>query len=51
MIPARLKISGIYVNSILAKTEATLAGYDEAIILNQDGHVCEGHGREYLHSG
>jgi len=44
MIPARLKISGIYVNSILAKTEATLAGFDEAIILNQDGHVCEGTG-------
>jgi branched-chain amino acid aminotransferase len=44
MIPARLKISGIYVNSILAKTEATLAGFDEAIILNQDGHVCEGSG-------
>ena len=44
MIPARLKISGIYINSILAKTEATLAGFDEAIILNQDGHVCEGTG-------
>ncbi len=44
MIPARLKICGIYVNSILAKTEATLAGYDEAIILNHDGHVCEGSG-------
>ncbi|MCH8198848.1 MAG: branched-chain amino acid transaminase [Chloroflexi bacterium] len=44
MMPARLKISGIYVNSILAKTEATLAGFDEAIILNQDGHVCEGTG-------
>jgi branched-chain amino acid aminotransferase len=44
MIPARFKISGIYVNSILAKTEATLAGFDEAIILNQDGHVCEGSG-------
>ena len=44
MIPARLKISGIYVNSILAKTEATMAGFDEAIILNQDGHVCEGSG-------
>ncbi|MCH7605849.1 MAG: aminotransferase class IV, partial [Chloroflexi bacterium] len=44
MIPARLKISGIYVNSILAKTEATLAGFDEAIILNHDGHVCEGSG-------
>ena len=44
MIPARFKISGIYLNSILAKTEATLAGFDEAIILNQDGHVCEGSG-------
>jgi branched-chain amino acid aminotransferase len=44
MIPARLKISGIYVNSILAKTEATMAGFDEAIILNHDGHVCEGSG-------
>ncbi len=44
MIPARLKICGIYVNSILAKTEATMAGFDEAIILNQDGHVCEGSG-------
>ena len=43
MIPA-LKISGIYVNSILAKTEATLAGFDEAILLNQDGDVCEGSG-------
>ncbi|MCH8347401.1 MAG: aminotransferase class IV [Proteobacteria bacterium] len=27
-----------------AKTEATLAGFDEAIILNHDGHVCEGSG-------
>jgi branched-chain amino acid aminotransferase len=44
MIPARLKISGIYINSILAKTEATMAGFDEAIILNHDGHVCEGSG-------
>ena len=44
MIPARFKISGIYVNSILAKTEATMAGFDEAILLNQDGHVCEGSG-------
>jgi len=44
MIPARLKICGIYVNSILAKTEATMSGFDEAIILNQDGHVCEGSG-------
>ena len=44
MLPARLKICGIYANSILAKTEATMAGFDEAIILNHDGHVCEGSG-------
>lgn len=44
MIPARLKIAGTYVNSILAKTEATLAGFDEAILLNQAGHVSEGSG-------
>ena len=44
MIPTQIKSSGIYVNSILAKTEATLAGFDEAIILNQDGHVAEGSG-------
>ncbi len=43
-IPPRVKISGHYVNSILAKTEATLAGYDEAIMLNQDGNVSEGSG-------
>lgn len=42
MLPTRIKSSGIYVNSILAKTEATLAGFDEAIILNHDAHVCEG---------
>lgn len=44
MIPPRLKISGIYVNSILAKTEAVLAGFDEAILLNQSGYVSEGTG-------
>ena len=44
MIPTQIKSSGIYVNSILAKTEATLAGFDEAILLNQDGHVAEGSG-------
>ena len=44
IIPPRVKISGHYVNSILAKTEAVLAGYDEAIMLNQDGNVSEGSG-------
>ncbi len=44
MIPPRFKISGIYVNSVLAKTEATLSGFDEAIMLTADGHVSEGTG-------
>ena len=41
-IPPRGKIAGSYVNSALAKTDALRAGYDEAIVLNQTGHVCEG---------
>lgn len=41
-IPARAKITGAYVNSALAKTEAHLAGFDEAIVLNEDGQVAEG---------
>lgn len=41
MIPARGKLNGAYINSALAKTEANLAGYDEALVLNQDGHVSE----------
>jgi len=41
MIPARGKISGAYVNSALIKSEAVLAGYDEAIVLSSDGHVSE----------
>ena len=40
--PARTKSTGIYVNSALAKTEAFLNGYDEAIVLNQNGNVSEG---------
>ena len=44
IIPPRVKISGHYVNSILAKTEATLAGFDEAIMLTPDGFVSEGSG-------
>ncbi len=41
-IPARGKINGAYVNSSLAITEARRAGYDDAILLNEDGHVSEG---------
>lgn len=42
MIPARGKIVGAYVNSALSKTDAQLAGFDEAIVLSQSGHVSEG---------
>ncbi len=38
------KASGTYLNSILAKIEATKAGYDEAILLDPTGYVCEGSG-------
>lgn len=41
-IPARGKISGAYVNSAFIKTDAERAGFDEAIVLNADGHVSEG---------
>jgi len=38
------KVTGGYVNSVLAKTAAVRAGYDEAILLNSDGVVAEGSG-------
>lgn len=40
-IPARGKLNGTYVNSAFAKSDAMLSGFDEAILLNQDGHVSE----------
>lgn len=42
MIPARAKISGAYVNSAFAKSEALMGGFDEAIMLTAEGHVSEG---------
>jgi branched-chain amino acid aminotransferase len=42
MIPARGKVSGAYVNSALVKTDAARAGFDDALLLTQDGHVSEG---------
>lgn len=42
MAPPRAKITGLYVNSALAKSEAVQNGYDEAILLSHDGHVSEG---------
>jgi len=40
--PPRAKITGLYVNSALAKSEAISNGFDEAIMLSHDGHVAEG---------
>ncbi len=40
-IPARGKITGAYANSALIKSDALLAGYDEALVLNEDGHLSE----------
>ncbi len=44
MMPTGVKIAGLYTTSILAKTEAIKAGFDEAVLLNWDGTVSEGSG-------
>src|ERR1700680_1898772 len=41
---ARAKFAGTYANSILANQEATIDGYDEALLLDVDGFVAEGSG-------
>jgi branched-chain amino acid aminotransferase len=43
LIPAA-KASGQYLNSVLAKVEADKAGYEEGILLDQNGYLCEGTG-------
>lgn len=43
-IPARGKVSGAYANSTMIKSDALLAGFDDALILNADGHVSEASG-------
>ena len=42
VIPARGKVAGAYVNSALIKTDANRAGFDEALVLDHNGHVSEG---------
>lgn len=42
--PVRGKLTGLYVNGALAKTEANENGFDEAIMLTHEGHVSEGSG-------
>ena len=41
-IPSRAKTTGSYINSALARSETDLAGFDEAIVLREDGSVAEG---------
>ncbi|MQA92016.1 MAG: branched-chain amino acid transaminase [Gemmatimonas sp.] len=40
-VPARAKITGLYVNNALARAEAAQDGYDEAVMLSENGHVSE----------
>jgi len=47
-IPARGKITGAYANSALIKTDAALAGFDEALVLNEDGHIAEGSAENFF---
>jgi branched-chain amino acid aminotransferase len=44
IMPTKAKASGNYLNSVLAKAEALRDGYDEAIMLTEEGHVSEGTG-------
>jgi branched-chain amino acid aminotransferase len=44
VVMTRAKVSGYYVNSILAKREVKADGYDEAIMLDPEGYVAEGTG-------
>lgn len=47
-LPPRGKIVGSYVNSALIKSEAVLNGFDEALVLNHDGHVAEGSAENFF---
>jgi len=44
VIPHAAKATGVYLNSMLAVSEAQRAGYDEAIMLTPDGHIADGPG-------
>jgi branched-chain amino acid aminotransferase len=43
-IPPQAKLTGLYINNALAKSEAVAHGYDEAIMLTPQGYVSEGSG-------
>ena len=44
VIPPQAKVAGVYVNNALAKSDAIEHGFDEAIMLDQAGHISEGTG-------
>jgi len=44
VVPHASKATGVYLNSMLAVTEAQRAGYDEAILLSPEGYVADGPG-------
>ena len=44
VIPHVAKATGVYLNSMLAVAEANRAGYEEAILLTQDGYIADGSG-------
>jgi branched-chain amino acid aminotransferase len=48
IIPARGKITGAYANSALIKTDAVLSGFDEALVLDHNGHVSEGSAENFF---
>lgn len=45
---SKAKLCGNYVNSIMSKREAQIAGYDEGILLDQDGYIAEGSGENFF---
>lgn len=47
-VPMLAKVTGHYTNSILAKLEALNRGFDDAILLNEQGKVCEGTGENIM---
>lgn len=48
MIPARAKATGGYINSSLAKGDGVKLGYDDMLLMTQDGHLAEGSGANFF---
>ncbi len=48
-VPIEAKVSGHYVNSIMASTHARSQGYDEALLLDMNGYVAEGPGANFFY--